>query len=93
MTHGLKVFIQMVDGWNVKAHVMKQLEQFTYLVYGHIGNSYVNAVHVKLPHNMVGKDKSLFSSPESNCFAFPIPVCFGTTHPACDPSGCFVQVR
>ena len=52
----------MGDDWNIKAQVMKQLEQFTYLVYGHISKSSVNAVHVKLPHEMVGEDKKLIST-------------------------------
>ena len=49
------------DDWNIKAHVMKQLKQFTYLVYGHISNSSVNAVHVKLSHKMVREDKKHIS--------------------------------
>ena len=32
-------------------------------------------------------------SAESTCLAFPVPVCFGATHPACEPPGCFVYVR
>ena len=56
-----KAFRRMGDDWNIKAHVMKQLEQFTYLVYVHISKSSVNAVHVKLSYNMVGEDKKLIS--------------------------------
>ena len=39
------------------------------------------------------KKISWFSSPESTCLVFPVPVCFGATHPACEPPGCFVYVR
>ena len=51
----------MGDDWNIKAHVMKQLEQLTYLVYEHISKSSVNAVHVELSHKMSGEDKKLIS--------------------------------
>ena len=56
-----KAFRHMGDDWNVKAHVMQQLEQFAYLVYRQFSKFYVSAVHVKLPHNMVGEDKKLIS--------------------------------
>ena len=54
-------FRQIGDDWKVKHRVMKQLEQFEYLVYGHISKSFVNAVHVKLSHKMVGKNNKLIS--------------------------------
>ena len=56
-----KTLREIGDDWNVKSRVIKQLEQFTYLVYGHTSKSSVNAVHVKLPHKMVGEDKKLIS--------------------------------
>ena len=37
-------FRQIGYKWKVKHRVMKQLEQFEYLVYGHISKSFVNAV-------------------------------------------------
>ena len=37
---------------------MKQMEQFTYLVYGHI-TSKVNVVNVKLLHKMAGEKNKL----------------------------------
>ena len=90
-----KAFRQMGDDWNIKSHVIKQLEQFTYLVYGHISKSFVNAVHVKLPHKMVGEDVNSFPS-QSTCLAFPAHVSFGAIHPACDPlllcTSCFVDL-
>ena len=39
------------------------------------------------------KIRNSFPSPESTCLTFPVPVYFGSTHPACDPSGYFVQVK
>ena len=45
------------------------------------------------PTRLWEKKRSWFSSPESTCLAFPAPVCFGATHPACEPLGCFVHVR
>ena len=51
-----KAFRQIGDDWNAKPQVMKQLEQFTYPVYGHISKSSVNAVHFKLPRKMVRED-------------------------------------
>ena len=47
-----KALRRIGDYWNVKSRVMKQLEQFTYLVYGNISKSSVNVVHVKLSHNI-----------------------------------------
>ena len=38
---------------------MEQLEQFTYLVYGHISKYSLNAAHVKLVHNIMGEDNKL----------------------------------
>ena len=58
-----KAFRQMGDDCNINAHLMKQLDRFTYfyLVYGHISKSSVNAVHVNLFHKMVGVDNKLIS--------------------------------
>ena len=67
-----KAFRQIGDDWNVKTRVMKQLEQFTYLVYGHISKSSVNAGHFKLPHKMVREDnKHIFQVQSRPVTPFP----------------------
>ena len=56
-----KAFRQIGGDLTLTAHVMKQLEHFTYLVYGHISKFYVKVVHAKLPHKMAGEDIKLLS--------------------------------
>lgn len=56
-----KAFRQLGDDWKVKPQVMKQLEQFTCLVYGDSRESSVNVVRVKQLRKMVGEDKKLTS--------------------------------
>ncbi|KAK1884337.1 GTPase Era [Dissostichus eleginoides] len=52
-------FSQLGDNWNVKAEVLKQLEQFTCLIYGESRESSVGVVRAKLLRKMVGEDDKL----------------------------------
>ncbi|XP_046336920.2 uncharacterized protein LOC124118725 [Haliotis rufescens] len=66
-----KAFRQLGDDWNVKPQVMKQLEQFTCLMYGQCRESSVNAVRVKLLCKMVGEDKKLTSKSKVDLARLP----------------------
>lgn len=56
-----KAFRQLGDDWTVKTEVLKQLEQFTCLMYGQSRESSVDVVRAKLLRKMVGEDEKLTS--------------------------------
>ncbi|KAI9541765.1 hypothetical protein NQZ68_027129 [Dissostichus eleginoides] len=58
-----KAFSQLGDNWNVKPEVLKQLEQFTCLIYGESRESSVDAVRAKLLRKMVGSKVDLARLP------------------------------
>lgn len=66
-----KAFQQLGEDWSVKPEVMKQLEQFTCLMYGQNRESSVNAVRVKLLRKMVGEDKKLTSKSKVDLARLP----------------------
>ncbi|KAK1892233.1 Protein adenylyltransferase FICD [Dissostichus eleginoides] len=58
-----RAFSQLGDNWNVKPEVLKQLEQFTCLIYGESRESSVDAVRAKLLRKMVGSKVDLARLP------------------------------
>ncbi|KAK1891029.1 Arginine--tRNA ligase [Dissostichus eleginoides] len=54
-----RAFSQLGDNRNVKPEVLKQLEQFTCLIYGESRESSVDVVRAKLLRKMVGQDDKL----------------------------------
>uniref|UniRef100_UPI00358DFFF2 uncharacterized protein isoform X2 n=1 Tax=Myxine glutinosa TaxID=7769 RepID=UPI00358DFFF2 len=56
-----KAFSQLGDDWTLKPEVLRQLEQFTCLMYGQSRESSVDVVRAKLLRKMVGEDKKLTS--------------------------------
>ena len=60
------IFRQLLDGWNVKPHVLKQLKQFTCLMYKRSHESSVDVVRAKLLRKMVGKGNKLTSESKVN---------------------------
>ena len=80
-----KLFRQLGDDRSIKSQVLKQLEQFTCLMYGQSRAS-VDVVHAKLLRNMIGEDEKV------DMVRFP-PwlLCSEATHPACEPPHHLVQ--
>jgi hypothetical protein len=66
-----KAFTQLGDDWNVKCRVLKQLEQFTCLMYGQSRESSVDVVRAKLLHKMVGEDEKLTSKSKVDLARLP----------------------
>ena len=66
-----KVFSQLGDYWNVKPEVLRQLEQFTCLMYGQSRESSVDVVRAKLLRKMVGEDKKLTSKSKVDLARLP----------------------
>jgi len=54
-------FRKLGDDWNVSPQLLKELEQFTCLIYGQSRESSVDVVRHKLLCKMVGEDKKLIS--------------------------------
>ena len=66
-----KAFSQLGDYWNVKPEVLRQLEQFTCLMYGQSRESSVDVVRAKLLRKMVGEDKKLTSKSKVDLARLP----------------------
>uniref|UniRef100_UPI0035902182 uncharacterized protein isoform X2 n=1 Tax=Myxine glutinosa TaxID=7769 RepID=UPI0035902182 len=56
-----KAFSQLGDYWTLKPEVLRQLKQFTCLMYGQSRESSVDVIRAKLLRKMVGEDKKLNS--------------------------------
>ncbi|KAK5931215.1 hypothetical protein CgunFtcFv8_027381 [Champsocephalus gunnari] len=74
-----RAFSQLGDNWNVKPEVMKQLEQFTCLIYGESRESSVDVVRAKLLHKMVGQDDKLTA--KSKVDLARLPPCYDALKP------------
>ena len=64
-------FMQLGEGWNLKFHVLEQLEEFTCLVYGQNRESSVDGLRAKLLRKMVGEDEKLTSKSKVNLAGLP----------------------
>ena len=65
--------------WTVKTEVLKQLEQFTCLMYGQSRESSVDVVRAKLLRKMVGEDEKLTS--KSRVDLARLPPCHSALNP------------
>lgn len=65
------IFKQLGDDWNVKPEVLRQLEQFTCLMYQQSRESSVNVVRAKMLRTMVGEDKHLTSKSKVDLARLP----------------------
>ena len=74
-----KAFRQLGDDWTVKTEVLKQLEQFTCLMYGQSRESSVDVVRAKLLRKMVGEDEKLTS--KSRVDLARLPPCHSALKP------------
>ncbi|KAK2183014.1 hypothetical protein NP493_328g05006 [Ridgeia piscesae] len=63
--------MQLGEGWNLKFHVLEQLEEFTCLVYGQNRESSVDGLRAKLLRKMVGEDEKLTSKSKVNLAGLP----------------------
>jgi hypothetical protein len=66
-----KAFRQLGDDWNVKPEVLKQLEQFTCLMYGENRESSVDVARTKLLRKMVGVGETLTSKSKVDLARLP----------------------
>uniref|UniRef100_UPI00358FCD05 uncharacterized protein n=1 Tax=Myxine glutinosa TaxID=7769 RepID=UPI00358FCD05 len=66
-----KAFSQLGDNWTLKPEVLRQLEQFTCLMYGQSRESSVDVVRAKLLRKMVGEDKKLTSKSKVDLARLP----------------------
>ena len=67
------------DDWNVSPQLLKELEQFTCLIYGQSREFSVDVVRHKLQCKMVGEDKKLTS--KSNVDLACLPPCSSALRP------------
>ncbi|XP_033987161.1 uncharacterized protein LOC117483109 [Trematomus bernacchii] len=74
-----RAFSQLGDNWNVKPEVLKQLEQFTCLIYGESRESSVDVVRAKLLRKMVGQDDKLTA--KSKVDLARLPPCYDALKP------------
>lgn len=74
-----RAFQQLGEDWNVKPHVLKEVEQFTCLMYGQNRESYVDSVRIKLLRKMVGEDEKL--TPKSKVDLARLPPCSSALKP------------
>ena len=65
-----KVFLQFGEEWDLKSHVMNQLDEFTCLVYGQNRESSMNGLRSKFLRKIVGEDEKLTFKPRSTWLAF-----------------------
>ena len=54
-----KAFMQLGEEWNLKFHVLKQLEEFTCLIYGQNRESSMDGMRAKHLRKIVGEDEKL----------------------------------
>uniref|UniRef100_UPI00358EE7FF uncharacterized protein n=1 Tax=Myxine glutinosa TaxID=7769 RepID=UPI00358EE7FF len=66
-----KAFSQLGDYWTLKPEALRQLEQFTCLMYGQSRESSVDIVRAKLLRKMVGEDKKLTSKSKVDLARLP----------------------
>ena len=64
---------------------MKQLEEFTCLMYGQNRESSMNGLRAKLLRKIVGEDEKLTSKSEVVLARLPTCICFEATPPADEP--------
>ena len=66
-----KVFLQFGEEWNFKYHVLKQLEEFTCLVYGQNRESSMDGLRAKPLRKYVGEDEKHTSKPKVDLARLP----------------------
>ena len=66
-----KAFRQHGEEWNPKYHVLKQLEEFTCLMYGQNRESSMNGLRAKLLRKVVGEDEKLTSKSKIDLVRLP----------------------
>ena len=66
-----KEFMQFGEEWNLKSHVLKQLEEFTCLMYGQNRESSMDGLLAKLLRKIVGEDEKLTSKSKVNLARLP----------------------
>ena len=86
-----RAFRQLGDNWNVSSEVLKQLEQFTCLMYKQSRESSADVARTKLLRKMVGEDKKLTSKSKVDLACLPPFFCSEATHSTCEPSRCNIQ--
>ena len=59
------------DDWNLNPQILKELEQFTCLMYGHNRETSVDIVRPKLLRKMVGEDEKLTSKSKVDLTRLP----------------------
>ena len=74
-----KVFLQFGEEWNLKSHVLKQLEEFTCLVYGQNRDSSKDGLRAKPMRKIVGEDETLTS--KSKVDQARCPLCHSALKP------------
>ena len=80
-----KVFMQFGDEWDLKSHVLEQLEEFTCLVDGQNRESSMDGLRAKSLRKIVRENEKLISKPK--VYLSRLPPC----HPALKPH--FQQVN
>ncbi|KAK2169923.1 hypothetical protein NP493_1171g00046 [Ridgeia piscesae] len=66
-----KAFRQLGEEWNLKSHVLKQLEEFTCLRYGQDRESSMDGLRVKVLRKIVGEDEKLTSKSKIDLARLP----------------------
>ena len=66
-----KAFRQLGEEWNLKHHVLKQLEEFTCLIYGQNRESSMEGLRAKLLRKIVVEDEKLTSKSKIDLVRFP----------------------
>uniref|UniRef100_UPI00358F4B42 putative helicase MOV-10 n=1 Tax=Myxine glutinosa TaxID=7769 RepID=UPI00358F4B42 len=74
-----EAFSQLGDDWNIKPQVLRQLEQFTCLMYEQSSKSSVDVIRTKLLWEMVGEDNKLTS--KSKVELAHLPPCHSALKP------------
>ena len=78
-----KLFLQFGEEWNLKSHVLKQLDEFTCLVYGQNRESSMDGLRTKQLRKIVGEDEKVTYKAKVDLAL--LPPCFEDTPPAGEP--------
>ena len=79
-----KAFMQLGEEWNLKFHVLKQLEEFSCLMYGQNRESSMDSLRAKLLRKIVVEDEKLASKSKVDLAC--LPPCHSVLKPHLHPT-------